>query len=123
MTVRPGYSPAQVGGGSASNIKDAATKSWVKNIAEVLNGVLKGRQNVILTITLAPGESTTVIEDARIGPFSGLFLQPLTSHAATAFFTAPFVLADLSTQKQGSVTFDHANNGQTDKTFNLLIIG
>ena len=119
--TRPGYSTAQLGGKAAGKVGDAASVSWVKNLAEVVNGILKGRQNVVLTITLAAGAAATVVDDARIGPFSGLFLQPMTSHAAAALYSATSVL--VTDQKSGQATFSHANNAQTDKTFNLLIIG
>lgn len=121
MTARPGYSPADLGGNAAGTIQDAASKSWVKNIAEVVNGILKGRQNVVLEITLAAGAASTIVIDARIGPFSGLYLQPMTANAAAGLYGAPYVR--VTTQKQGQATFAHANNAQTDRTFNLLIIG
>ncbi|WP_298800107.1 hypothetical protein [uncultured Devosia sp.] len=121
VTNRPGYSPAALTGGSVSKPSDAADKGWVRNVADVLNNVLRGRQNVVLTITLAANVDSSLILDARIGPFSGLFLQPLTTNAAAALAGAPYVLA--SGQKQGQVTLAHANNAQADRTFNLLIIG
>ena len=123
MTDRPGYSPANTSGGRVKDVSDAASSSWVKNIVEVVNGMIKGRQNVVLTITLRAGFATTPVIDARIGPFSALLLQPLTSNAAAALYSATSVLADPATQKQGSVVFDHANNAQVDRTFNLVILG
>jgi hypothetical protein len=79
--------------------------------------------NVVLQITLRAGFATTVITDSRIGPFSALLLQPLTAHAAGALYSATSVLADLTTQRDGAVTLNHVNDANTDKTFNLVILG
>lgn len=123
VTDRPGFPSAPPGGDTASNIRDAASARWVRQIVDVVNSVLRGKQNAVLTITLRNGFATTTVKDARIGPFSALILQPLTAHAAADLYSATSVLADQTTQKDGEVVFNHPNNAFADKTFNLLIIG
>src|SRR5689334_6820527 len=111
---RPGYSPVPIGGTTVRKPEDSASVSWVKRIAEMVNNILQGKLNAVLQITLTANSATTVVIDARIGPYSGLYLQPLTAHAAAALYSATSVLADLTTQKQGSVTFNHANDANVD---------
>lgn len=123
MTARPAYPSAPQGGGIVGAIREAAAATWVRQVVDVVNSLLRGKMNAVLQITLRNGFSTTTVIDARISGFSGLYLQPLTAHAAAALYSATSVLADLTTQKDGQVTFNHANDAFTDKTFNLLIIG
>lgn len=121
MTTLPGYPPVPLGGGNAGRLADAASLSWCKRIAEVVNNILKGKMNVVLPVTLANGAGTTIITDARIGPYSAFLFQPLTTHAAAALYGAPYVL--VTDQKQGEATFAHVNDAHTDKNFNLVILG
>lgn len=119
--ANPGYKPVPTTGGLPRSPADAATRTWVRQIADAVNNLLRGKLNVVLQITLdANADSTTVI-DARIGAYSAVSLQPLTTNAATASYAAPFILP--SDQKDGSVVLLHANNAETDRTLNLLIIG
>jgi hypothetical protein len=119
----PGYPPVPIGGSAPKQVGDAADASWVKKIAELANNVLKGKINVVLPISLTPSATSTTIIDARIGPYSALLLQPLTVHAAAALYSATSVLVDPTSQKQGSVIFDHASDTNSDKIFNLVILG
>lgn len=118
-----GFQSVPTSGGNPRSLQDAASTSWVRKIADSVNNILKGKQNVVLRVTLRAGQATTTIIDARIGPFSALLLQPLTAHAAADLYSATSVLADLTTQKDGSVVFNHPNNANADKTFNLVILG
>lgn len=118
-----GYKTAPSNGASPSKLSDAAGEGWVRRIVDVVNNILQGKQNVVLVITLRANQTTTTVIDARIGPFSALILQPLTAHAAADLYSATSVLADQTTQKDGSVVFNHPNNANADKKFNLLIMG
>lgn len=117
----PGYPPAPIGGGAVTKLGDAADKGWVKKIVEVANNILKGKINVVLPISLTANSATTTVIDARIGPYSALLLQPMTAHAAAALYSATSVL--VTSQQNGQAVFTHANNAQTDKSFNLVILG
>jgi hypothetical protein len=123
VTDRPGYSTAPQGGGNVGTIREAAASTWVRQIVDVVNTMLTGKTNNVLTITLRTGFATTTVKDARISAFSALLLQPLTPNAAGALYSATSVLADQTTQTSGQVTFNHANAATVDRTFNLVIIG
>lgn len=123
MTARPGFQTAPPSGERVRSVGDAASSSWVKRISEVLNGILSGKMNVVLEITLRANQTTTAVIDSRIGPFSALLLEPMTTHAAAALYSATSVLPDPASRLAGSVTFNHPSSANTDQTFNLVIIG
>lgn len=117
MTI-PGYPPVPISGDSVSIVNLAAATSWVRVIADRINKMLTGKLNVTYSLTLTPNAGTTTVTDARIGPFNALLLQPKTANAAAALATTY-----VSSQGTGTATFMHTNNAQTDKSFNLVIIG
>lgn len=120
--ARPGFRTVPLGGTAApARLGDAAAAGWVKRIAESVNNILKGKQNVVLDITLTAGAASTDIIDPRIGVFSALLLQPLTANAAAALYAAPYVIP--SAQVDGRVTLAHVNDANTDKNFHLVILG
>lgn len=123
MATRPGYPPPPQGGGEPGTLKEAANSSWVKQLRDVLASVLTGKLNAVLEVTLAAGVASTIVKDARISVFSAFYLEPETANAAAALYTAPYVRANKAAQMNGQVTLLHANNAQTDRIFNLLIIG
>lgn len=123
MTTNPGFSTAPTGGGAVHKVLEAASKDWVRKIVDVVNRLVAGKMNVVLQITLAESETSTVITDARIGAFSGIVLQPLTSDAAAALYSATSVLVKPTTQVNGTLTLEHASIADTDLTFNMIILG
>lgn len=119
--TQPGFRTVPPGGEIVTSPDGAAGKQWVRVIAECVNRILQGKVNVILPITLTANSATTTVKDARIGGYSGLLLQPLTANAAAALYASPYVLK--SSQQDKQVIFAHANDAQTDKSFNLVILG
>jgi len=117
----PGFPSVATAGTPVTRPDQAADKMWVKRVSERLNGILQGKMNVVLAVTLTTSATTTVVKDARVGAYSGLILQPLTANAAAALFASPYVLA--SGQKSGEVTLNHASSVNTDQNFNLIILG
>ena len=116
-----GYQAVPLGGTVPASLADAADAGWVARIARAVSGLLQGKLNASIAVTLANGATATTIKDPRISASSVLLLQPLTAHAAALAFAAPYVLT--SAQQSGQVTFNHASTAFTDQTFNLLIIG
>jgi hypothetical protein len=76
--------------------------------------------NATVDVTLTANAGTTVVTDARIGVKSYLSMMPLNSDAAAEISGGTLYIA---TQKNGSATITHANNGTPDRYFRLLIIG
>jgi hypothetical protein len=119
--VAPGFPAADLGGSAVSKPSDAAHKNWVRNLAEKINNVMKGKMNNTLLVTLVNGATSTTVTDPRIGPSSALILTPLTTHAAALLYGTPYVLP--TQQNAGSVVFTHASTANTDQNFILTIDG
>lgn len=119
MTL-PGYQAAPIGGSPPATLAAAASTSWVRRIAEIVNTILRGKINVVLPVTLAANAGTTIVIDARIGPYSALLFAPVTAHAAAEIAAGGFYV---SAQQNGEATLIHANSAQNDRSFNMAIMG
>jgi hypothetical protein len=89
-----------------------------RQLAVVVNNLLRGKMNNTSTFTLAANAATTTLTDSRIGANSTILLHPTTANAAAAMATTYF-----SAFLKGSCTVNHANNAQVDKTFRYAVIG
>lgn len=99
-----------------ANSPDA--KLWMRQIAQSVQGVLGGKMNVCLDVTLNANATTTTIIDPRISYFNAIHLVPLTANAAAALGTTY-----VSAQLKGQATLTHANDANTDKTFRVVFLG
>lgn len=88
-----------------------------RQIAAAVNRVMVGHTNTTLFVTLDPNVATTAVVDTRISTQTCAYLQPQTAHAATALATTYIVCTN------GSLTINHANNAQTDRTFTMGLVG
>lgn len=93
------------------------------NITRIVQAIIQlvyGRDNAHGEITLRSGQATTVVEHPNCSNESEILLTPKTANAAAALATT-YVPA--ATTLRGSFTINHANNGQTDKTFSYSVRG
>lgn len=90
----------------------------LREIAGVLNNVLKGKLNCTGTFTVTANAATTTLSDPRIGANSVIHVMPQTAHAAAEIGTLYFTAFG-----DGSCTVNHANSAQTDRTFSYAVIG
>lgn len=111
MTL-PGYLPVAETGLSETEHR--------RLLAKKINSILGGKMNAVTTLTLTANVATTTLTDNRITPKSFIGLQPLTANAATALATTYVLVAN---QVNSSAILTHANNAQTDRNFNVIIIG
>lgn len=95
-----------------------------RRVARTVNLLLQGKLNAVTTVTLTANTTTTTITDARITSSSFIGFMPKTANAAAALANL-YVSAQMGSNGTvaGSATLTHANNAQTDRTFNVLIIG
>jgi hypothetical protein len=98
---------------SWDNEKDHRAK-----LADAINRALQGKLNNTGSVTLTANSATTTLTDPRIGKDSVILIQPTTANAATATGNVYF-----GTPGNGTVTINHTNNAQTDRTFKYVIIG
>lgn len=119
-----GHKIAPQSGEVPKSLTDAASSSWIRGIVSVINRMMVGRlNNVIQNISLTANSTTTVVTDARIAVDSAILFQPLTANAATALLSTPYAYMLVTSQNNGTLTLTHQNNPQTDRTFNLIIMG
>lgn len=90
----------------------------LREIATVVNNILKGKLNVSGTFTATAASATTTLTDPRIGANSCVLVMPQTAHAAAELATLYFTAFG-----DGSCTVNHANNAQTDRTFAYAVVG
>jgi hypothetical protein len=95
-----------------------STLDHLARIADCVNNILKGKTNNVGDVTLTASSATTTITDPRIGANSAILMQPTTANAAAALSGLYF-----DTPGNGTVVVNHANNGQTDKTFKYVVVG
>ena len=97
-----------------------AIATWIRQIAQVAARVNQGKMNAVMSVTLTPSATTTVVKDSRISVFSYIEFDPTTANALAAKPTTYVAQVD---RTKGQFTITHANNSQTDRIFNVLIIG
>lgn len=88
--------------------------------AGVGNSIRRGKLDAIKSVTLTENSDTTTVTDERLTYFSGIYWEPTTTNAQAELATG---IPVATTRKNGQFVFTHQNNAQTDRTFNLLIIG
>lgn len=94
-----------------------------KDIWKIVQAVIQlvyGRDNAHGHVTLRANQATTVVTHPNCSNESEVLLTPKTANAAAALATT-YVPA--ATTLRGSFTINHANNGQTDKTFSYSVRG
>lgn len=74
-----------------------------------------GQRQLCGTKTLTASAASTTISDDALPSGAIVFLFPRTANAAAALATTY-----QSASAKGSITLTHANNAQTDKTFNWV---
>jgi hypothetical protein len=90
-----------------------------RQLAQQLNGVAKGHVDCTLAVTLDPSVATTTITDARISIMTAVLLSPMTAHAAAEIAARGLYIVPAA----GAAVVHHANNAQTDRTYQCALIG
>lgn len=93
---------------------------WIKRAARMLNNLLIGKMNVSGLVTLRDNQTTTTIEDSRIGVETAVLLIPTTANAAAALATT---YISESGRVNGEAEITHANAASVDRTFRFILIG
>lgn len=91
-----------------------------RDVAQVVNNILRGKINSVGSVTLAANAASTTINDSRVTANSMILFTPQTAHAAA--IALPYVLKANITEG-ASYVITHANDANTDKTFVVCILG
>lgn len=99
---------------TATGLYEWMQKAWV-----FLNQLLQGKtNNTYPGFTLEANADQTTLNDFRIGGSTVITFTPKTANAAAALST--LIYGD---PVNGAVNIGHANNAQTDRTFDLTFHG
>lgn len=90
-----------------------------RQIARLSNAMLAGHNNATLSVTLTASAASTTIKDVRISLQTAPLMVPMTAHAAVEIASGGLYV----TPTAGQVVITHANNTQTDRTFQMALIG
>ncbi len=90
----------------------------LKRLTDAVNLLSDGRSNAVGSLTLTAATTTTEITDRRVGIDSHIGLSPTTANAAAALATT--YVSEVTAE---AFTLTHANNAQTDRTFDYTITG
>jgi hypothetical protein len=93
-----------------------------RNTVGVLNSVLTGKLNALKEVTLNVSATSTTVTDSRVTVNSFLAFDPVTANAATELANGT-LYALSANRRNGEVTLTHVSNGQTDRTYKILVIG
>jgi hypothetical protein len=85
---------------------------------ESINALIDGKLDVVGTLTLEDGATSTVVLDNKFESNMVPVLIPTTANAAGAVATTY-----LSARAKGSFTLTHSNTAATDKTFLYVRFG
>ena len=86
-------------------------------VVQSLAKAIIGKTNNVGTVTLAASATSTTVDNTLCNANSAILFQPTTAHAAADFGSLYAVAGD------GSFVIHHANNANTDRTFQYVIVG
>ena len=91
-----------------------------REISQVVNNILDGKLNSTGSVTLTASAASTAVTDYRAGYDSVVLFMPTTANAAAEQAAGGFYVSSRGKQ---TFTITHANNTQTDRTFDYIVIG
>jgi hypothetical protein len=94
--------------------------SHLRLVVNALRELANGRVDSASEVTLTANAATTVVADPRVGPTTKVFLSPTTANAAAEQGAGTMYV---SAKGDGTFTITHANNAQTDRGFDYVVLG
>ena len=89
----------------------------MRSMAEAINKIFNiGASNALGEVTLTSNSATTTLKDARIGSKTKLFFNPTSANAKTEG------QPNYTARGNGQCTLNHANNAQTDRTYDYHLM-
>ncbi|MGH7239985.1 MAG: hypothetical protein ACREHG_07955 [Candidatus Saccharimonadales bacterium] len=98
-----------------SNLKDPFL-----TMAISINQLMRGRGNNVSQVTLTANAGTTVVTDNNFQSQMGVWLSATTANAAAELGSGTIYV---SAKQKGQFTLTHANNAQTDRTYDYQVLG
>ena len=91
-----------------------------REIALVVNSILDGKINATGSVTLTASAASTAVTEDRAGDDSVILFMPTTANAASEQAAGGMYVSSRGKQ---TFTITHANNAQSDRTFEYVVIG
>lgn len=93
-----------------------SVEEHVRKLAQAVNGILRGKTNNILEVTLAPGATQTEVLADRVTVSTVPIAVPRTASAAAT-------IGLWSESTTGKVILHHDASAATDREFDLVLCG
>lgn len=103
----------------AGTIPHVGEKDPVR-IVQAIRDLFHGRSNAVGNVTLDASVASTTFNVRNCGSGSKIALTPTTANASAEMAAGGFYVSAVA---KGSFTVTHANNAQTDRTFQYAIQG
>lgn len=105
-----------------SALPPAPRSPELRRFWDVIAQIRRGKMDVVSEFTLTPGAATSVLNWKGLSPQSVVVFDPKTANAAAELGSGTmYVLTANRGNDQWTVT--HANNAQTDRTFQVAVLG
>lgn len=96
--------------------------SYLRNLRGVIMTIWKGKLSCVTTFTLTANAATTVLNYKGLSPQSVVSFDPKSANAS-AEKAAGTLYVLTANRGNDAWTVTHANNAQTDRVFQISIIG
>jgi hypothetical protein len=90
-----------------------------RKLAQAINRIDAGKVNCTLAVTLRANETTTTIQDPRLGPVSVILWMPQTASAAAAASSDIYVTG----RGKGVAVLNHPASAATDQAMTVAMLG
>lgn len=96
---------------------------WIgSDLFPAVDQAAQGKLDCVNELTLTANSGTTTFQDYRLSAQSVVIFDPKTANAAAELYGGTMYVLTANRGSQ-SWTITHANNAQTDRTFQVAILG
>jgi len=92
----------------------------MRQIITAIRELIQGRNNATDSVTLTINTTTTIVSKTTLNSGGVPILVPRTANAAAEQANGTLFISAIA---GGSFTITHANNAQTDRTFDYISLG
>lgn len=106
----------------APSLTPSQMSAYMRRIWDAMQPLRKGKTENVTELTLTANAATTVLNYKGLSPQSVIVFDPKTANAAAELAAGTmYVLTANRANDQWTIT--HANNAQTDRDFQIAVIG
>ena len=93
--------------------------SNARDVSDVVNNILSGKQNNTASITLTNSATSTAVTDFRVGPSSVILFMPTTADGASELAAGGMFV---SARAENTFTITHSS-ATTTRSFDYVVVG